>query len=165
MQKFIQTIKIIFVFILPLLLSSCFTTKVSKKEVSKIVYVFGDSSVPPRYHRSYIITATKDEISIIVESYGNLLADTSFAFTAKDFKILEDAIIEAGLKNQEETGKEHDCSGGTTKYITVFSGDKEVMNAYAYKCGGQSFGTLSGDIESFSHVIIAYIPNFRALLK
>ena len=67
----------ILVVFLMTLTESCSNKKLSKNKITKIVYSYGDSSVPPKYHRSYTITATKDGIRIVVDSYGNILADTT----------------------------------------------------------------------------------------
>ena len=44
-----------------------------------VTYAFTDSSVPPQYHRSVTLTVTRDEAHIVVDSYGDVLADERVA--------------------------------------------------------------------------------------
>ena len=42
-------------------------------ETNKVEYRYGDSSLPPDYHRSYTITITEDKKTISIDSYGKVL--------------------------------------------------------------------------------------------
>ena len=44
-----------------------------------VTYAFTDSSVPPQYHRSVTLTVTRDEAHIVIDSYGDVLADERVA--------------------------------------------------------------------------------------
>jgi hypothetical protein len=144
---------------------SCADKKLSKKKITKIVYSYGDASVPPKYHRSYTITATKDEIRIVVDSYGNILADTTYQMDKQKFDVLSDKLCKTKLKNKKKTEDTEGCTGGTSRYIKVFSGENIVLNGYAYFCGGEIFGDLDGDINSFAAEIKSFIPDIDKLLE
>ncbi len=62
----------------------------SKTEKCKYIeYSYGDSSVPPEYHRSFVVHITKEKITIKVDSYGDIINDKSFKLSDKDFKDIE----------------------------------------------------------------------------
>jgi hypothetical protein len=132
-------------------------------DITKIVYSFGDSSVPPMYHRSYVITATPESISIVVDSYGTILADTSYSFDTEKFESLTARIKMDKLKNGKESKDSKGCTGGTTKSIKVFKGEEEIINGTNYYCGGEIFGNLKGDANSFAEQIKAFIPDLDKL--
>ena len=46
----------------------------SSMNISRVEYRYGDSSVPPPYHRSYSIVVTSDSVSTVVDSYGDVVA-------------------------------------------------------------------------------------------
>ena len=66
-----------------------------------VTYEFHDSSVPPPFHRSFVLTFTRDRARIIVDSYGDILADREAPMTAaawdevtQSFVDLRDIVIE-----------------------------------------------------------------------
>lgn len=144
---------------------SCAVKKCSKDKITQIVYSYGDASVPPQYHRSYTITATKDEIKIVVDSYGKILADTIYQMSKENFNLLTDKLNETKLKNTKKTEDKEGCTGGTSRYIKVFSGEKVVLDGYAYFCGAKVYGDLDGDIDSFAQKIKSFIPDISKLLE
>ena len=46
-----------------------------------VTYEFHDSSVPPPYHRSYVLTFDRAGARIVVDSYGDVLADRTAPMT------------------------------------------------------------------------------------
>ncbi len=148
-----------------ILVSSCVIKKNSGDNITKIVYSFGDSSVPPQYHRSYVITATPENIHIVVDSYGNILADTTYEMNTENFKLLTDKLLETGLKNKKKPTDNNGCTGGTTKSVVVFEGEKTTISGTLYICGGETYGDLEGDIDSFSNEINSFIPDIKKLLE
>lgn len=38
---------------------------------------FRDSSVPPEYHRSYVLTVSEGQVHVVVDSYGDVLHDVT----------------------------------------------------------------------------------------
>ncbi|HOZ30608.1 MAG TPA: hypothetical protein PLL66_06790 [Bacteroidales bacterium] len=144
---------------------SCSNKKLSKNKISKIIYSYGDSSVPPKYHRSYTITATQDQIRIVVDSYGNILADTTYQMTEESFGVLTDNLVKSKIKNIKKVEDNKGCTGGTSKSIQVFEGEKIVFEGDAYFCGGKVFGDMEGDFDSFAAEIKGMIPNLSKLLE
>jgi len=144
---------------------SCSNKKLSKNKISQIIYSFGDSSVPPQYHRSYTITATPENIRIVVDSYGNILADTTYQMTKESFGSLVDNFNESKIISIKKVDDQDGCTGGTSKYIKIYEGDKIIFDGYAYFCGGKIFGDMKGDFDSFATEIKCLIPDLSKLLE
>ncbi len=135
-----------------------------KYQTRKIVYEFIDSSVPPEYHRSYTITVSFQKVKIIVDSYGEILAEREYDIKKEQFEY----ILESFFKNQignENLGDEDGCTGGTTEKLSLLHGEKEIFNGIIYHCGGKDFGNMRGNIKNFAEDLVRLIPNFKKLLK
>lgn len=156
--------KSIFVGILVVLSNHFLISCQNKASMDKIVYHFGDSSVPPQYHRSYEIVATADSIHVTVDSYGTILAEKSYSISVEQFGNLVSIIEQGKYKNQKE--KENDgCTGGTTQSISFSNKGEKLFSAYVYHCGGKHFGTLDGDLSNLVKEMKALIPNFSELTQ
>ncbi len=131
-------------------------------EATRVVYDYGDSSVEPQYHRSYVIEATPDSVHVVVDSYGDVLADTTCALEAGRFKVLLEELERAGLHNVPETEPDG-CTGGTTEAITLYGEDGVVFSGSVYHCGGDDFGNLSGDLEAAADAVRGLVPNLDEL--
>jgi hypothetical protein len=85
-----------------------------------VEYSFRDSSVPPPYHRSYVIKASETEASITVDSYGDVLRQETAAMPAETWaQVLESA--ETGSRIMvRDSGREQysksveNCGGGAS---------------------------------------------------
>jgi len=132
-----------------------------KMKISKIIYHFGDSSVPPRYHRSYTITATENELHVIVDSYGEIKAEKKVEISASQFDEISETLSNIESK---KLGENKGCTGGTSERITYFSSDQEEFSASVYHCGGKDSGTLAGDINAVKSSMKKLIPDFGSLL-
>lgn len=135
-----------------------------KEEIVKLVYRFNDASVPPDDHRSYTITADSSSVHIIVDSYGEILADTMFSIEKEKFEKIVQVFLDAGIKECSKT-EDHSCTGGTSEEISVFDEQKSVINGYISYCGGKSYGTLKGDLRLVGIEMRKIVPDFPALVK
>lgn len=131
-------------------------------EATKVVYEYGDSSVPPQYHRSYVIEATPDSVHVVVDSYGDVLADSTYALSGTRFEALLVELERAGLRRVPETEPDG-CTGGTTEAITLFGEDDVVFSGRVYHCGGDDFGNLGGDLEAAADAVRGLVPNLDQL--
>jgi hypothetical protein len=115
-------------------------------QITKIVYDFGDASVPPPYHRSYTITLTGDSISKHVHSYSETISNVSKPVTNEQFasvvKIIDDCKFTNG-KEKENTA----CTGGVSETVSIYSQDERVYYGSVYHCGGDDYGNLLGDTK------------------
>jgi hypothetical protein len=103
-----------------------------------VEYKFRDSSVPPQYHRSYIIKASETEASITVDSYGDVLRQETAAMPAETWtKVIELAGTLPERSDNIATPKPG-CAGGTASKIIVRDGGQEQYSKSAENCGGGS---------------------------
>ena len=98
-----------------------------------ITYQFLDSSVPPRYHRSYELRISSAESRIVVDSYGDVLADdtvrTDPAVWAELGSTLDDV---SGLRAEPV---QEGCTGGTVTSVTVVDVDRVLADLVLEECG------------------------------
>jgi hypothetical protein len=135
------------------------------KSITKIIYSFKDASVPPQYHRSYTITVTSDQAHILVDSYGDILADATIDIPEQKIDDLARYIEIYQVKEKDRKSDTTICTGGTSKSLTIYSDENIVLNGTVYQCGGRLEGNLLGDIDSFAEKIESLIPDFTNLLK
>ena len=134
------------------------------KKVNHIEYAFHDSSVPPPYHRSYNVKVEPDFIRLSVDSYGDILVDTTFENTTEAFQQLIELINNSKLisgENKSEPG----CTGGTSEELIIFEDDKKVYAGYFENCGGNKASKIFGDYESVISAIKEMVPNLSTYLK
>jgi len=103
-----------------------------------VVYAFGDSSVPPAYHRSVTLTVTADQATIVVDSYGDVLAEESAATPAQVWQQLGDTL--PALASLEVAPPQQGCVGGTTLRVSVSTPDAELLQLDPEFCGGSNEG-------------------------
>ncbi len=128
------------------------------KDLTEIVYRFGDSSVPPPYHRSYTIKLTRDSVSKVVDSYGTIISETTLKSSEATFISVISLIEELEIKNCE-LDENDGCTGGTTEYLSLFKGGQKVFFGSVYHCGSNDYGNLCGDISSLATQLNALIPS------
>jgi len=136
----------------------------NEMEITKIIYHFGDSSVPPPYHRSYTVEIDKDSLSIVVDSYGSILAERSYQLDSLQFDSIVANIDKYQIENQKQV-KNKGCTGGTSESISYFSGDEKLFSGYVYHCGGKDFGDMKGEVREFAREIKILIPELDSLLR
>jgi hypothetical protein len=133
-------------------------------KISKVVYHFEDSSTPPKYHRSYTITITAENIHTEVDVYGDVIATKDAKFSDAKFKVLLDDIKEAGIK-KKGTKNDDGCTGGTGDYLELFdSQGQSLLDVYRYRCGGDDFGNMSGEIGKLKEIIKSLEPQLQQML-
>jgi hypothetical protein len=101
-----------------------------------VTYAFHDASVPPAYHRSVTLTVTKGESRIVVDSYGEVLADQKAPTTAAVWAALGGTLASVnGITVVEPSAG---CVGGTGIDVTVSSGRQDLAGVSAQFCGGSN---------------------------
>lgn len=136
---------------------------VSFDNVDKIVYRFGDSSVPPRFHRSYTIVVTKNKAKIEVDSYGDIVNNCEIEITENQFIEIIEKIKSAEISNCSKV-KNPGCSGGTSESLKLDIGDKNIFQGRVYHCGGNDSGDMKGDIKSVASDLRNLFVNFQTLV-
>jgi len=131
-------------------------------EATSVVYEYGDSSVEPQYHRSYVIEATPDSVRVVVDSYGDVLADSTYALSEGRFEALLGKLDRAELRAVSYTGGQTG-TGGTSESFTVMCGNEVLLSGVVYHCGGDDYGTLAGDLEAATRAVRVLVPNLDQL--
>jgi hypothetical protein len=99
-----------------------------------VTYAFHDSSVPPEYHRSETLTVTKGQAHLVIDSYGDVLADETVATPAAVWDELGRTLPEVSSLEAETV--ELGCTGGTSADLTVESASGIVVDLSPEFCGG-----------------------------
>ena len=97
-----------------------------------VSYTFRDSSVPPPYHRSFVLTFDRAQARIVVDSYGDVLADRSAPMTAEAWSQVSASF--GGLRDIVIIEPEQGCVGGTSFVLSV-SGSV-TFDLSGTQCGG-----------------------------
>lgn len=130
--------------------SSCSTTgddsAVELGSGTVISYQFLDSSVPPRYHRSYELRVTSSESRIVVDSYGDILADQSMPTDPEVWRELGGTIDHVtGLRAEPAA---EGCTGGTVTSLAVVDGDRVMADLMLEDCGAVNAANVE-DVQTW----------------
>ena len=121
-------------------------------DATEVTYHFYDSSVPPEYHRSYVVTATDGEVHIVVDSYGDVLHDETTSLDAATFDtVLEDID---GLESSE--AEDDGCTGGTSSELIVTDADDSVLLSISTS----SCGDDGVDGEQLEQIVAPLLAGF-----
>jgi len=152
-----------------LFMIGCATTSVSpvtqNDEISKLVYQYDDASVPPEYHRSYMISIDPEQIHLVVDSYGDILKDTTLNFDATRFEKLVRLYDQSKLHYCSSKKENDGCTGGNGDQIRSYFNDETLFSASVYHCGGVDYGNLCGNYDLIKDEIRSLIPNLNELLE
>ena len=147
------------------LLGCAMTEHTADKPISKIVYSFKDASVPPQYHRSYTISVTGNQAHIVVDSYGDILAEKTVDMPAQIMDDLARYMQSCQIREKDRDTDTTTWPGGTSKALKVYSADGILLDGIVYRSGGRVEGNLSGDIDAFAKKLEGLIPDFPKLLE
>jgi len=96
-----------------------------------VTYSFQDSSVPPPYHRSFVITFDRSQARMVVDSYGTVLADRTAPMPPGAWTRMSDTVADLDGSVIEEP--EQGCTGGTGFSLAVTGGGPTLTGS---ACGG-----------------------------
>lgn len=146
-------------------LSSCDSSlELNLSEVDEIIYSFDDASVPPEYHRSYTITIKENSGTIVVDSYGDILAEDEFKLMDGEFAKLIESINSANLKECDANNAPK-CTGSTGELISIKEGGKEVYHQYIDHCDKNSNIAKCGDFPTVIADIKNFVPDLEGMLR
>lgn len=164
--------KLLLILILAMSFNACKSTLSRKqmedklKKMESFTYEFGDASVPPPFHRSYSIVANKDTVVLTVDSYGDTLIQREYAMPANGFDLIGNAIVKNKISKRSEKKESNGCTGGRTKSIAFSSkNDPRPFSASTYICGGEMYGTLIGDLDTFLLDIRPLTPDLIDVIR
>jgi hypothetical protein len=99
-------------------------------------YAFLDSSVPPQYHRSITLTVTRDDAHIVIDSYGDVLADEHAPTPAAVWQTLGSTLPSVQGLTVIDAGQ--GCTGGTGIDLTVVAGAETLVALSPQFCAGSN---------------------------
>jgi hypothetical protein len=119
----------------------------------RIEYHFQDASVPPQYHRSYSYILTSSTFRYVVDSYGDIISDTTVSIPDGKWEKVQGMFSKAiSYKKQKES--QPGCTGGHGESITTWREGVRIFQGSNYYCGGNTEGNLGGDIDGFVETLI-----------
>jgi hypothetical protein len=119
-----------------------------------IVYDFHDSSVPPPYHRSLELTVDQSRTRLVIDSYGEVLADESRPTPPEVWSALMDGLASLAALPIDEA--QEGCVGGTGERVRVTSGGQVIVDLAVDECAGSN--------ELVSDAIGAWIDPAREVI-
>lgn len=99
-----------------------------------VTYTFRDSSVPPPYHRSFVITFDRTQARIVVDSYGTVLADRTAPMPPETWRQVSDTF--ANLADVKVIEPEQGCTGGTGFALSVAHAGSVTFDLTGTVCSG-----------------------------
>lgn len=142
---------------------SCSSSEPIPDSADSIQYRFEDSSVPPQFHRSYTIKVTPSEATVIVDVYGDVLAEDGVSISAETFEAIKASFATNEISSCRLSSNDG-CTGGTGEGVAYSAGDERLFSAYVYHCGSEDYGDLCGNTDSFASDIKMLIPSLDSLL-
>lgn len=133
-------------------------------QTTRIVYIYGDSSLPPQYHRSYRIDVTPVQARVTVDSYGTILAERNYTITRTEFDGLLNSLSKNDIRKVPQRDDEG-CTGGASETISIYNEQNPTFSGQVYHCGGEDSGDLGGNIQGFADHLRNLIPDLPDLLK
>lgn len=124
--------------------------------ISSVEYHFQDSSVPPPSHRSVTIQVSLESVDYVVDSYGDIVAQSHGPGSQATLDQAIAAYQAAGFALTPPTGQPA-CAGGTSRSVKVAQGSLIVFTGTLSKCGGSESG-LQGDMDGFAQAMNALAP-------
>jgi hypothetical protein len=128
---------------------------------AQVTYHFGDSSVPPEYHRSYTLTVGPTEVHAVIDSYGDVLEDVTTPLPEEVWdQLVADIDDVSGL---DPDGDDEGCAGGTSRELQVSDGGESVLHESFGVCGGSNSGDATA-VDTYIQPVIDAIPDWDTLV-
>lgn len=101
-----------------------------------VTYEFVDSSVPPPFHRSFVLVFDRTQARIVVNSYGEVLADRTTPMKADTWNSVAESFPEvSGLVSAQPADA---CTGSTGFAATVVADGTMRFAIRGLACGGSN---------------------------
>lgn len=125
-----------------------------------ITYEFHDSSVPPPYHRSFVLTFDDERARIVVDSYGTVLADQSATMNPDVWQQVSGSVD--GLRDIVIQEPAQGCTGGTGFAVSVVDGGVTSFSLNGSECGGAN-SDAAGRLAAWIQPVRALFPPMEQL--
>lgn len=88
-----------------------------------VTYEFHDSSVPPPFHRSFVLIFDRTQARIVVDSYGTVLADRTAAMSPQAWSQITEGYPDVNTLVMTDPG---DACTGSSGFTTTVTDDGTV---------------------------------------
>ena len=136
----------------------------TERAIQKIVYCFGDASVPPQFHRSYRIVVSQDQVDVTVDSYGEILARKTHRISKEQFGEIVGSLRRNGIRNVSRKESAPGVTGGTSESISFSDGEGEIFSGTVDHCAGEDSGDMGGNTKDFADDVRRLVPDLASLL-
>ena len=126
-----------------------------------IEYHYGDASVPPQFHRSYLLTITRTSVRGVVDSYGNELADETAAIPSEVWNGL---VAQLDDLADLDVDKGEGCTGGTSRSLTVVDGNTTRLDL-AFDVCGDANAPAAKRLDDAIKPVTEQIPNWAEFVS
>jgi hypothetical protein len=131
-------------------------------KVDRLIYHYGDASVPPPYHRSYTLTLTPHQLKLVVDSYGDRVHAESRPVSPQLLQEMVALVASGQIRNCIQPERQRGCTGGTSESLKLFSAEQPIFSGSVYHCGGDE-GDLCGELGQLSARLKAECDYFAHL--
>ncbi len=118
-------------------------------------YSFSDSSVEPRYARSWSVSVNGSKVTFIIRSYEDILIEEKFDLNQEQANLINDVVTNLeGIDDLKHNGE----SGSTAEGLTIYSGKEVVAEAYWNE-------GMNPSITEYGNAMKSLVPNFDELME
>ncbi|MBC6905896.1 hypothetical protein DWB84_10545 [Saccharophagus sp. K07] len=128
--------------------------KAMSQAITKILYEFNDSAVPPPYHRSYRITVTLDQCHLMIHAYGEIILEKFCTIELDVFEKLAKDALALPIQTLPKAGDSPVSIGGSSRLITLYSGNEVIFR------GTDGADPKSHRLVSFAQELMSLCPDF-----
>ncbi len=127
-----------------------------------IKYEYGDASVPPEFHRSYSLTVTRDDVHVVVDSYGDVLHDDRLPLPGAVWEELTETRDPVFALTPDEP--DDGCAGGTTRTLRVSDRDGTFLDLDFGVCGGVNDDAAEA-VDAYIQPALEAIPQWDSIVS
>lgn len=126
-------------------------------ETTQVEAHFRDSSVPPEYHRSWTLTLDREQVHLVVDSYGDTIAEETVAMPAGPWAEFVEELPDALQDLDEPESVERGCTGGTGMTLDATEAGSDDAHLDIDNCNTPGNQAISDDViellEPFTHLV------------
>jgi|CXWK01.1.fsa_nt_gi hypothetical protein len=115
---------------------------------TEVVLHFHDSSVPPPYHRSYVLTVSDGQVHAVVDSYGDVLHDVTEPVPRAEWVAFLDGLDDELATMPDPEQSDEACTGGTSIDFTVNDGSINRVDLEVPNCGSDANSRITDRLSA-----------------
>ncbi len=118
-------------------------------EINEIIFTSAGPPVNPKYSKTFTIHISLDSMKLTLDSLKTMTFDMDRSISKAEVDFLCNRFKEYKLKKipDDQLGTGDGCLGGRGEELTLKMNEEILLNGFNYRCAGNSFGNLSGDVS------------------